>query len=201
MLDQDPVALLWIRKGNCSNRALVDWLERLWPETLRRLELGERLQRREEYITPLTGPSGFPAAKTRLPQKCTKSDEPKLHTLARHRRCFEQPQDRDQKGGIHSNKLWRLSLPIRAEGVRALGRRRRSTKTVHRFDTRMLSLAARCVEHLAGALDLFPMREAPVSRQQNRVPDGEANLSFTSPTRRTPEARAEHLACDAPLPD
>lgn len=43
LLDQDPVGLIWIRKGNCSNRALLDWLEPLWPETMKRLELGERL--------------------------------------------------------------------------------------------------------------------------------------------------------------
>jgi len=31
LLDQDPVALIWIRRGN------------LWPDTLKRLEQGERL--------------------------------------------------------------------------------------------------------------------------------------------------------------
>jgi hypothetical protein len=34
---------VWIRKGNCSNDALMTWLEPLWPETVKRLEQGERL--------------------------------------------------------------------------------------------------------------------------------------------------------------
>ncbi len=43
LLSETPAALIWIRKGNCSNRALMAWFEPLWPETLRRLEEGERL--------------------------------------------------------------------------------------------------------------------------------------------------------------
>ena len=43
LMDQNPVGLIWIRKGNCSNRALLEWLAPLWLETLKRLELGERL--------------------------------------------------------------------------------------------------------------------------------------------------------------
>ncbi len=43
LLSAEPVQLVWIRKGNCSNRALIAWLEPLWPDTLKRLELGERL--------------------------------------------------------------------------------------------------------------------------------------------------------------
>jgi predicted nuclease of predicted toxin-antitoxin system len=43
LLSDNPVRLIWIRKGNCSNRALMEWLEPLWPETLKRLEQGERL--------------------------------------------------------------------------------------------------------------------------------------------------------------
>ena len=43
LLDQAPVALIWIRRGNCSNRALLVWLEPLWLDTLKRLEQGERL--------------------------------------------------------------------------------------------------------------------------------------------------------------
>jgi len=43
LLSDEGVALAWIRKGNCSNRALVSWLEPLWPDVLRRLEQGERL--------------------------------------------------------------------------------------------------------------------------------------------------------------
>lgn len=43
LLSDAPVALVWIRKGNCSNRALLAWFEPFWPETLGRLEQGERL--------------------------------------------------------------------------------------------------------------------------------------------------------------
>jgi predicted nuclease of predicted toxin-antitoxin system len=42
-LNDDGIALVWIRKGNCSNRALMNWLEPLWPDVLRRLEQGEQL--------------------------------------------------------------------------------------------------------------------------------------------------------------
>ena len=42
LLSERPVALVWIRKGNCSNRALLAWLELLWPDTLTRLEQGEQ---------------------------------------------------------------------------------------------------------------------------------------------------------------
>ena len=43
LLRNEEVALMWIRKGNGSNRALFEWLTPLWPETLSRLERGERL--------------------------------------------------------------------------------------------------------------------------------------------------------------
>jgi predicted nuclease of predicted toxin-antitoxin system len=43
LLSEKPVPLIWIRKGNCSNRALMLWLEPLWPDTVKRLEQGERL--------------------------------------------------------------------------------------------------------------------------------------------------------------
>jgi predicted nuclease of predicted toxin-antitoxin system len=43
LLSTAPIALVWIRKGNCSNDALMTWLEPLWPETVKRLEQGERL--------------------------------------------------------------------------------------------------------------------------------------------------------------
>jgi len=43
LLSKENVALVWIRKGNCSNRALMSWLEPLWPGILQRLEQGERL--------------------------------------------------------------------------------------------------------------------------------------------------------------
>jgi predicted nuclease of predicted toxin-antitoxin system len=41
LLHNEGVVLVWIRKGNCSNTALMAWLEPLWPETLRRLEQGD----------------------------------------------------------------------------------------------------------------------------------------------------------------
>ena len=43
LLSDKPVPLVWIRKGNCSNRVLMTWLEPLWPDTVKRLEQGERL--------------------------------------------------------------------------------------------------------------------------------------------------------------
>jgi predicted nuclease of predicted toxin-antitoxin system len=43
LLSDRPVPLIWIRKGNCSNRALLAWLEPLWPDVLMRLEQGEQL--------------------------------------------------------------------------------------------------------------------------------------------------------------
>jgi predicted nuclease of predicted toxin-antitoxin system len=41
-LFEPQVRFIWIRKGNCSNQALIAWLEPLWVETLRRLEQGEQ---------------------------------------------------------------------------------------------------------------------------------------------------------------
>jgi predicted nuclease of predicted toxin-antitoxin system len=41
LLNNEGVALVWIRKGNCSNRAFMAWFEPLWPEVLQRLEQGE----------------------------------------------------------------------------------------------------------------------------------------------------------------
>jgi predicted nuclease of predicted toxin-antitoxin system len=43
LLSPAPIALVWIRKGNCSNDALLTWLEPLWSETVKRLDQGERL--------------------------------------------------------------------------------------------------------------------------------------------------------------
>lgn len=57
------------------------------------------------------------------------------------------------------------------------------TKTIHRFDTRLLSLAARCVDHLAGTIDLFPMRERTTLAHRTQIPVGEANLAFGQGTR------------------
>lgn len=42
LLSTEPVQLVWIRKGNCSNRALLAWLEPLWADTVKRLEQGEK---------------------------------------------------------------------------------------------------------------------------------------------------------------
>ena len=43
LLSAEPVQLVWIRKGNCSNRALLAWLEPLWADAVKRLEQGEKL--------------------------------------------------------------------------------------------------------------------------------------------------------------
>lgn len=43
LMSDTPVALIWIRRGNCSNRALMEWLEPLWPDAVGRLEQGEKL--------------------------------------------------------------------------------------------------------------------------------------------------------------
>ena len=41
LLSAEPVPLIWLRKGNCSNRAMLAWLLPLWPDAVRRLEQGE----------------------------------------------------------------------------------------------------------------------------------------------------------------
>lgn len=41
LLAATPVPVIWIRKGNCSNRALIAWLASLWPRVEQRLESGE----------------------------------------------------------------------------------------------------------------------------------------------------------------
>lgn len=38
-----PPGVLWLRIGNCSNRALFAWLRPLWPEIERRLAAGDRI--------------------------------------------------------------------------------------------------------------------------------------------------------------
>ena len=43
LLSVDPLQLVWIRKGNCSNRALLEWLAPLWFDVVKRLEQGEKL--------------------------------------------------------------------------------------------------------------------------------------------------------------
>jgi len=57
------------------------------------------------------------------------------------------------------------------------------TKTLYRFNTRLSALAARCTEHLAGAVDLFPPRERATRTCRIQVPVGEANLTFSFDTR------------------
>ncbi len=67
------------------------------------------------------------------------------------------------------------------------------TQTVYRFNTHLSALAMRCLEHLAGAVDLFPFRERPTRTSRFRIPEGEADLSFGSSTRspRRPDAKSE----------
>ena len=43
LLSDKPVTVLWIRKGNCSNRTLMAWLQPLWPQVMKRLDEGEQL--------------------------------------------------------------------------------------------------------------------------------------------------------------
>ncbi len=42
LLSDKSVALVWVRKGNCSNRALMAWFAPLWPDILKRLEQGDQ---------------------------------------------------------------------------------------------------------------------------------------------------------------
>lgn len=42
LMSAEPVRLIWIRKGNCSTQALLDWIGPLWPDTVKRLEQGEK---------------------------------------------------------------------------------------------------------------------------------------------------------------
>jgi len=42
ILSEKPVPLIWIRKGNCSNQALLERIELLWPDALKRLEQREK---------------------------------------------------------------------------------------------------------------------------------------------------------------
>ena len=38
-----PPQILWLRIGNCSNRALFAWFRPLWPDIERRLLAGDRI--------------------------------------------------------------------------------------------------------------------------------------------------------------
>ncbi len=42
LLSNEPVPFVWVRKGNCSSRALLAWLEPVWSDAVKRLEQGER---------------------------------------------------------------------------------------------------------------------------------------------------------------
>jgi len=68
------------------------------------------------------------------------------------------------------------------------------TKTIHRFDTRLISLVTRCTEHLAGAIDLFPMRDRAGATRDVRIPEGEANLSFDSGKRQISRSQNHEIA-------
>lgn len=52
------------------------------------------------------------------------------------------------------------------------------TKTVYRFNARFLGMTARCLEYMAGSIDLYPAPERFVPRELRNVPEGEANLTF-----------------------
>ena len=43
LVSSERPVLVWIRRGNCSNQALIAWLQPLWPEAARRLEQGDQL--------------------------------------------------------------------------------------------------------------------------------------------------------------
>jgi predicted nuclease of predicted toxin-antitoxin system len=43
LMSERLVPLVWLRKGNCSTRVLLQWLQPLWAEVLRRLEQGEQV--------------------------------------------------------------------------------------------------------------------------------------------------------------
>lgn len=57
------------------------------------------------------------------------------------------------------------------------------TKAIHRFDTKLLALTARCVDHLAGLVDLFPAPDRVGYARRPPVPSGEADL-ILGPSRR-----------------
>jgi predicted nuclease of predicted toxin-antitoxin system len=43
LCSRDQPVIVWLRIGNTSNQALLSWLVPLWPEIIRRIELGDRL--------------------------------------------------------------------------------------------------------------------------------------------------------------
>jgi hypothetical protein len=54
------------------------------------------------------------------------------------------------------------------------------TQTLHRFNTRFCAIATRCMEHIGGAVDLFPQRPQTQHARRMDIPVGEANLTFDS---------------------
>jgi hypothetical protein len=58
------------------------------------------------------------------------------------------------------------------------------TKTTSRFNIRMSALATRCLDYLAGAVELFPTQERAQRVPRILIPEGEANLSFECAGRR-----------------
>ena len=43
LYSQNQPVVVWLRIGNTSNQALLNWLIPLWPEIMRRIQLGDRL--------------------------------------------------------------------------------------------------------------------------------------------------------------
>jgi predicted nuclease of predicted toxin-antitoxin system len=43
LYSRDQPVVVWLRIGNTSNQALLRWFVTLWPEIIRRTELGDRL--------------------------------------------------------------------------------------------------------------------------------------------------------------
>jgi predicted nuclease of predicted toxin-antitoxin system len=43
LYSRDQPVIVWLRIGNTSNQALLSWFVPLWPEIIRRIELGDHL--------------------------------------------------------------------------------------------------------------------------------------------------------------
>ena len=43
LYSQNQPVIVWLRIGNTSTQALLDWLIPLWPEIMRRIQFGDRL--------------------------------------------------------------------------------------------------------------------------------------------------------------
>ena len=43
LLRPEPVAVVWLRLGNCCTATLLATMERVWPEIVRQLDAGDRL--------------------------------------------------------------------------------------------------------------------------------------------------------------